>query len=393
MTGSPETPEEREGDTGRPSISERARRRLGALSPEWAGRRPFVAAAALSAVWLGGVLAYGAGFFGLFESARLAPHAATALEIALFVLAALAPVTLFVHGAFLAVKAEEIRVAAARVSRALESMAETPVGTAMDPPPAVEPAAPEVASAAVEAARGAIREETGAIAAEVAETLSRLDASMAEIRAVADRLDQRAAAPPAPGPVPPAETAPRKVTASPPAADRAQPALPFGADAPAPVEGVPWESVVRALDFPKDERDREGFAAIRQVVADRTFAELLQASEDTLSLLAEEGLYMEDLIVEHGSVADWIRYADGTRGGEVSSIAGILDEPTLDSVRARLKKDAVFRDAALHFMRRYDRVLRRMTEELGPDPLIIETADSRTGRAYMIVARVTGAFD
>ncbi len=42
---------------------------------------------------------------------------------------------------------------------------------------------------------------------------------------------------------------------------------------------------------------------------------------------------------------------------------------------------------------RFDRLIRRMTAELGEDPLILEAANSRTGRAFMLVARVTGAFD
>ena len=53
----------------------------------------------------------------------------------------------------------------------------------------------------------------------------------------------------------------------------------------------------------------------------------------------------------------------------------------------------MFRDTALHFLRRYDALIARMAKELGEDQMIAEMGDTRTGRAFMLIARVSGAFD
>lgn len=49
-------------------------KRLSALGRGFRENRVFAAATVLTLIWLGGVLAYAAGFFGLFESAILAPR-------------------------------------------------------------------------------------------------------------------------------------------------------------------------------------------------------------------------------------------------------------------------------------------------------------------------------
>ncbi len=340
-----------------------------------ASNRAFVAAAALSLVWLGGVIAYAAGFFGLFEATLLTPRSASALEIALFLLAALAPITLFFYGALLSYKAEEIRVETARLSSAIDALRVAVV-------PRSVPSGHELANALTTAARSTLSEEKTALAA----ALAQIDAALAETQSMMDQIQGRES------------TAKRaaKTTGIIAAADREQPPLPFGTDtqiAAVGHGGIPWDNVVRALDFPKDASDRKGFDNLRSVVVDREFAELLQAAEDILTLLAEDGLYMEDLEPEIAPVAVWRRYAAGTRGRDVAAIGGIGDEVALAISRARLRKDAVFRDTALHFLRRFDRLIERIDRELGEDAIVLEAADTRTGRAFMVLARVTGVFD
>lgn len=339
------------------------------------GNRAFLAAAALSVVWLGGVIAYAAGFFGLFESTLLVPRSASALEIALFALAALAPITLFFYGALLAHKAEEIRAETARLSSAIDALRHSVA-------PRAVPSANELANALTHAARSTLAEEKASLAA----AMNRLDAALAETQSMVEKIEGRESK---------ARRAAKTISGARALADREQPALPFGGDGAvtAAAPAIPWEAVVRALDFPRDEDDEEGFAAIRRVVADRDLAELLQAAEDVLTFLSEDGLYMEDVAPDLAPISVWRRYADGARGREVASLGGVTDEVALAVARARLKNDAVFRDTGLHFLRRFDRLVARMATELGDDPMILEVADTRTGRAFMVVARVTGVFD
>lgn len=340
-----------------------------------ASSQALTAATALSAIWLGGVIAYAAGFFGLFESTLLTPRSASALEIALFLLAALAPITLFFYGALLSYKAEEIRVETARLSSAIDALRVAVL-------PRSVPSAHELANALTTAARSTLSEEKTALAA----ALAQIDAALAETQSMVEQIQGR-------------ESEARraaKTTGTVAKADREQPGLPFAADtqiARAGEAGIPWHDVVSALQFPKDESDRKGFEILRRVVTDREFAELLQAAEDTLSLLAEDGLYMEDMQPDVAPLTVWRTYADGARGREVAAIGGITDEVALAISRARLRNDSVFRDTALHFLRRYDRLIERMNRELGDDTIIQEAADTRTGRAFMVMARVTGVFD
>ncbi len=363
-----ETPDQ----TGNRSRYLRAVRRSGGLA---ASSRSFLVATILSVVWLGGVIAYAAGFFGLFEAALLTPRTASALEIALFALAALAPVTLFYYGALVARKAEEIRSETARLSSAIDALRHAVA-------PRSVPSASELASALTAATRTTMAEEKASLAA----AMSRLDEALGETRAMVDRIEGRESQ---------ARRAAKTVGGAKPLADGEQPALPFGAEA-ALGDGappIPWENVVRALDFPRDEKDQQGFALLRQVVADKEVADLLQAAEDMLNFLAAEGLFMEDLPPDPPPPRLWRAYAEGARGDQVAALGGVTDEVAVAVTRGRLKRDAIFRDTALHFLRRFDALLARMVKELGDDPMVAELGDTRTGRAFMLVARVNGVFD
>ncbi len=336
-----------------------ARRRLSGLVR---GDRPFAAAALLSLIWIGGVVAYGAGFFGLVASLTEGPRTAFALEIALFLLAALAPVTFFFLAAHLARQAARLREEAAELKTLL----------------AERPADPDLAAALAVAARAALAEEKTALAASIAA----LDKAAEETKAMVARIEGRESAARREAKL----ALPRK------AQDAAQPALPLGAEPPA-AEGLSWVSIVRALDFPRNEGDKAGFAALRAALREPEFATLLQAAEDMLTLFSEDGLYMEDVAAGQATAEAWMRYAAGARGAEIAEVGGVTDEVALALVRARMRKDVIFRDSGLHFLRRFDRLMRRMAKELGPDPLIVEAADTRSGRAFQILARVTGAFD
>ena len=68
-------------------------------------------------------------------------------------------------------------------------------------------------------------------------------------------------------------------------------------------------------------------------------------------------------------------------------------EAPVETVRALMKADPVFRDTGMHLMRRYDLILRRAAAEPRGEGRLLDLADSRTGRAFMLVAQAVGAFD
>ncbi|WP_171211744.1 hypothetical protein [Ruegeria sp. HKCCA5426] len=149
---------------------------------------------------------------------------------------------------------------------------------------------------------------------------------------------------------------------------------------------------IRALNFPETQEDTEGFDALRLALKDRKTAQLVQASQDVLTLLSQEGIYMDDLRPDMARPEVWRQFAQGARGRAVAVLGGIRDRSSLALTAARMKQDPIFRDAAHHFLRRFD----HMIVEFEPDASdadLTALGDTRTARAFMLLGRVAGTFD
>jgi hypothetical protein len=215
----------------------------------------------------------------------------------------------------------------------------------------------------------------------------------------ADAPAPRPARPPAATAIPaqtaaqtPMETAPAP-TRKPTPPEDPQRSLPLTDAEPAGAAPRDWSLIARALDFPRDADDAEGFAALAAAVTDPLVSELLQAAEDTLTLLAQHNVYMEDLRVSPASPEDWAAFINGARGPAVAAVGGVQEAEAIDTVRALNRHDAIFRDTAMHLMRRYDAMMRRALDAPSGAHRLPQLADTRTGRAYMLTARAVGAFD
>ena len=180
---------------------------------------------------------------------------------------------------------------------------------------------------------------------------------------------------------------------------RAAPQMP--ADQPALALDTPPEDVrppiarpdlIKALHFPDDENDTEGFAALRRALRDRDARKLVQASQDVLTLLSQDGIYMDDLRPDPVAADLWRRFARGERGRSVEQLGGIRDQAYLSLISRRTREDAIFRDAVHHFLRCYDQFLVTF-EENATDTDLLAFAETRTSRAFMLLARTTGTFD
>ena len=171
-----------------------------------------------------------------------------------------------------------------------------------------------------------------------------------------------------------------------------QPALALGTPADALAEPVSVADFIRALNFPDNAEDREGFRALRRALEDRTMAKLIRAAQDVLNLLAQDGIYMDDLRPDRARPELWRRFANGERGREMAALAGIRDRSSLALTAGRMRNDTIFRDAAHHFLRQFDRTLTEF-EKNASDQEVAEMAETRTARAFMLLGRVTGTFD
>lgn len=190
----------------------------------------------------------------------------------------------------------------------------------------------------------------------------------------------------------PPQTRPAPKPAETPAGADGQVALPLGTTAEDLQPPLERDDFIRALNFPENANDKEGFAALRRALKDRPTAQLIQASQDVLTLLSQDGIYMDDLRPDMARPEIWRRFAAGERGRAIAALGGIRDRSSLALAAGRMKQDAIFRDAAHHFLRLFDRMISRFAET-ATDAEISELSDTRTARAFMLLGRVAGTFD
>jgi len=171
-----------------------------------------------------------------------------------------------------------------------------------------------------------------------------------------------------------------------------QGALELGTPAEALSPPLPHADFIRALHFPETAEDEEGFAALRRALKDRKAAQLIQAAQDVLTLLSQDGIYMDDLTPDRARPEVWRQFAQGTRGRAVAALGGVRDRSSLALSAARMKQDPIFRDAAHHFLRRFDQAFAEFAEEAN-DEEITALAETRTARAFMLLGRIAGTFD
>ena len=171
-----------------------------------------------------------------------------------------------------------------------------------------------------------------------------------------------------------------------------QPTLALGTPADDLRPPLSMADFIRAMQFPETPDDKEGFRALRVALEDRAVAKLIRAAQDVLTLLSQEGIYMDDLKPELSRPELWRRFAAGERGRTLAGLGGIRDRSSLALTTGRMREDPVFRDAAHHFLRTFDKTFATF-EANATDTDLAEMADTRTARAFMLFGRVTGTFD
>lgn len=218
-----------------------------------------------------------------------------------------------------------------------------------------------------------------------------LRARLEAVRPLAD--DPAAALPVTPGLAAAASVRPAAAAARPtpraaePRRDAQQTDLPF--EQPRPVEISPAD-LVAALNFPDGPDDHAAIAAMRTALTDPETARTIRAAQDVVTLLAKHGVYMDDLDPAPAPAGAWRRFLDGQRGN-AGALAAIDDAQALDAAATLMRGDEVFRDAAHHFLRQYDRTLTRAAP--GMDDAALDAAiHTRSGRAYVLLAQVAGVF-
>lgn len=176
------------------------------------------------------------------------------------------------------------------------------------------------------------------------------------------------------------------------AAPDEQPALALGTPAEEMRAPLSVADFISALNFPDSPDDKDGFRALRRALEDRQVAKLIRAAQDVLNLLSEDGIYMDDLRPDRATAEAWRRFGRGERGRTIAALGGVRDRSSLALAAGRMKQDPIFRDAAHHFLRQFDRTFSEFEKNAGDEELIA-LSDTRTARAFMLLGRVTGTFD
>ncbi len=311
-----------------------------------------VIAFALTAVWL-----LGAGMYFLFVPTPAETSPGTFI---VGLLAIVLPIALIWIGASVAKSTQVMREEAARLQAAIDGMRIAYVNQAqaagMGVKPSVERKLDEIANQA----------------RKTQNTVSKF----AEAQEEAERRPAIAA---------PAAVQPEPEVDS-------QPALALGAPTAAERPPLSMADFIGALNFPEDENDQDGFRQLRAALAEHESGKLVRAAQDVLTLLSQDGIYMDDLAPDRSRPEIWRKFANGERGQSISSLGGIHDRSSLALAAGRMRSDAVYRDAVHHFLRQFDKTLAQILPR-ATDEEISKLADTRTARAFMILGRATGTFD
>ncbi len=171
-----------------------------------------------------------------------------------------------------------------------------------------------------------------------------------------------------------------------------QPGLALGTPTDASVEPISVGDFIKAMNFPDNVNDKTGFLALRRALEDRTTSRLVRAAQDALTLLSQDGIYMDDLRPDRAKPEIWRRFAQGERGRQIAGLGGVRDRSSLALTSGRMRQDTIFRDTAHHFLRQFDKTLQEF-ERNASDQEIVALSETRTARAFMLLGRVTGIFD
>lgn len=292
-----------------------------------------IAAAALSVLWLGSVVLYAINL----------PEGSGVVSLVLAVLAAVLPLAFIWIAVITARSVGVLRAEARRLQAAVDSMRNAYV--------------------------------------------AQQQAAAAGLKAGADRRADDGAARRDPAP---SSIAPDRRPA--PALPEDQPGLALDTPADDGRPPMPVAEVTLALNFPDSDQDAAAFRALRAALDHRNTAKLIRSAQDVLTLLSQDGIYMDDLRPAPPVPDLWRRFAQGERGRDIADLGAVRDPASLERTAARMREDPVFRDAAHHFLRQFDRTFQKI-EKSATDDELTALADTRTARAFMLFGRVSGTFD
>lgn len=148
---------------------------------------------------------------------------------------------------------------------------------------------------------------------------------------------------------------------------------------------------IKALNFPDNANDTEGFRVLRDAFNDPKLAKVLQSSQDILTMLSQDGIYMDDLRIETPAASAWRSFIEGKRGIDVSALGMVRDRTALSLSKTRLKNDIAFKETAHHFLTQFIDILENFGKNAN-DAELAELGKTRSAVAFMLLGRVSDIF-
>ncbi len=174
--------------------------------------------------------------------------------------------------------------------------------------------------------------------------------------------------------------------------DTAQADLPLSDDQSASDNPVTIRELIKAMNFPDNSKDTEGFRVLQRAFNDHNTSKLLHAAQDVLTMLSEDGIYMDDIRIDIPAPTAWRSFANGARGKEIAGLGIVRDRTALALTTTRLKNDSKFRETVHQFITQFDTILTEF-EKAAEDSELTQMGQTRSAAAFMLLGRISGAFD
>lgn len=143
--------------------------------------------------------------------------------------------------------------------------------------------------------------------------------------------------------------------------------------------------LIRALNFPNDEHDTIGFEIMRRAFGDRSVQSVMAASHNILTMLSQDGIYVDDLPPSRIPAEAWRGIARRERSEVIESFEVTRDPAMLAVIKDRLHDDIEFRDGGQHLVVHFQQLLVTFEAQL-TDTNFLELGETRTARAFLLLS-------
>ena len=152
-----------------------------------------------------------------------------------------------------------------------------------------------------------------------------------------------------------------------------------------------WELLIRALNFPNNINDQIGFRALKIAKKHKHTNDLLLSAEDVMTLLSQNGVYLDDHDFYPTNDLIWINFIRNENINKNKSLICSGHEKIIEILSKRKIEDIIFKDTMLTFLRRFDQFLRQRSQS-ATDENLFHLFFTRSGKAFILIGKLYKIF-